>query len=123
MHVLMSAADQMFNAIRPDMTSRMPQYKGDLELINHSAGSLTSQAYHKLEVIRNANLADAAEKASLAADWLGGLKYPQDRLNAAWRLELGGPFPRQRRRHRYAARLRVHLERRYDCDEPVRDSA
>jgi alpha-mannosidase len=24
---------------------RMPRYKGDLELINHSAGSLTSQAY------------------------------------------------------------------------------
>jgi alpha-mannosidase len=90
--VLMSAADQMFNAIRPDMTSRMPQYKGDLELINHSAGSLTSQAYHKQEVIRNANLADAAEKASVAADWLGGLKYQQERLNAAWRLELAGHF-------------------------------
>ena len=91
-HVLMSAADQMFNAIPPDMTSRMPQYKGDLELINHSAGSLTSQAYHKQEVIRNANLADAAEKASLAADWLGGLSYQQVRLNAAWRLELAGHF-------------------------------
>lgn len=91
-HVMMSAADQMFNAIRPDMTSRMPQYKGDLELINHSAGSLTSQAYHKQEVIRNANLADAAERASVAADWLGGLKYQQDRLNAAWRLELAGHF-------------------------------
>ncbi len=91
-HVMMSAADQMFNAIRPDMTSRMPQYKGDLELINHSAGSLTSQAYHKQEVIRNANLADAAEKASIAADWLGGLRYQQDRLNAAWRLALAGHF-------------------------------
>jgi alpha-mannosidase len=91
-HVMMSAADQMFNAIPPDMTSRMPQYKGDLELINHSAGSLTSQAYHKQEVIRTANLADAAEKASIAADWLGGLKYQQDRLNAAWRLELAGHF-------------------------------
>jgi alpha-mannosidase len=92
LHVMMSAADQMFNAIPPDMTSRMPQYKGDLELINHSAGSLTSQGYHKQEVIRNADLADAAEKASLAADWLGGLKYQQDRLNAAWRLELAGHF-------------------------------
>jgi len=91
-HVMMSAADQMFNAIPADMTSRMPQYTGDLELINHSAGSLTSQGYHKQEVIRNANLADAAEKASIAADWLGGLNYQQDRLNAAWRLELAGHF-------------------------------
>jgi alpha-mannosidase len=45
-HVIESAADQMFNDIRPEMASRMPEYKGDLELINHSAGSLTSQAYH-----------------------------------------------------------------------------
>jgi len=91
-HVVMSAADQMFNAIHPDMTARMPQFKGDLELINHSAGSLTSQAYHKEQVIRNATLADAAEKASLAADWLGGLPYQQSRLNGAWRLELAGHF-------------------------------
>jgi hypothetical protein len=28
------------------MSPRLPQYKGDLELINHSAGSPTSQAYH-----------------------------------------------------------------------------
>ena len=45
--VISSAADQMFLDIKPDMQSRMPNYKGDLELINHSAGSLTSQAYHK----------------------------------------------------------------------------
>ena len=45
------------------MSTRMPQYKGDLELINHSAGSLTSQAYHKRWIIKNELLADAAEKA------------------------------------------------------------
>ena len=60
------------HAIPQDLTSRMPQYKGDLELINHSAGSLTSQAYHKRWVIQNENLADAAEKASIAAAWMGG---------------------------------------------------
>jgi hypothetical protein len=32
-NVIESAADQMFNDIKPDMTSRMSQYKGDLELI------------------------------------------------------------------------------------------
>ncbi len=37
----------MFLDIKPEMQSKMPVYKGDLELINHSAGSLTSQAYHK----------------------------------------------------------------------------
>ena len=74
------------------MTSRLPQYKGDLELINHSAGSLTSQAYHKRWILKNELLADAAEKASIAAAWMGGRTYPQQRLNDAWMLELGGHF-------------------------------
>ena len=91
-HVVIATADQMFNDIKPDMTGRMPQYKGDLELINHSAGSLTSQAYHKRMILRNESLADAAEKASVAAAWMGGRPYPQERLNDAWTLELAGHF-------------------------------
>jgi alpha-mannosidase len=91
-HVIESTADQMFNDIKPDMTSRMPQYKGDLELINHSAGSLTSQAYHKRMILKNELLADAAEKASVAAAWMGGRPYPQQQLNDAWTLELAGHF-------------------------------
>ena len=91
-HVLEATADQMFNDIRPDMTTRMPTYQGDLELINHSAGSLTSEAYHKRWVTWNESLADAAEKASLAAAWMGGQPYPQKRLNDAWTLALGGHF-------------------------------
>ena len=76
-HVVLATADQMFNDIKPGMQTRMPRYQGDLELINHSAGSLTSQAYHKRWVIKNELLADAAEKASIAAEWLGGRTYPQ----------------------------------------------
>lgn len=91
-HVVVATADQMFNDIKPGMESRMPSYQGDLELINHSAGSLTSQAYHKRWVIKNELLADAAEKASIAAEWMGGRTYPQQRLNDAWTLELGGHF-------------------------------
>jgi len=91
-HVVESAADQIFNDITPAMSSRLPQYKGDLELINHSAGSLTSQAYHKRWVLKNELLADAAEKASIAAMWMGGRTYPQQRLNDAWMLALAGHF-------------------------------
>ena len=91
-HVVEGPADQMFNDIKPAMTSRMPQYTGDLELINHSAGSLTSQAYHKRWVVKNELLADAAEKTSVAAAWMGALPYPQKRLNDAWTLALGGHF-------------------------------
>src|SRR5208283_5494888 len=91
-HVVISTAVQMFKDIKPDMTARMPKYKGDLELINHSAGSLTSQAYHKRWNRKNELLADAAERASVAAAWLGGPAYPLQRLNDAWTLVLGGQF-------------------------------
>ena len=91
-HVISARSDQMFLDVKPDETSRMPLYKGDLELINHSAGSLTSQAYHKRWNRKNEILADGAEKASVAAAWLGGRTYPQQRLNDAWTLLLGGQF-------------------------------
>lgn len=90
--VISTAADQMFNDIKPDMQSKLPSYQGDLELINHSAGSLTSQAYHKRWNRKNELLADAAEKASVAAAWMGGRPYPQKRLNDAWMLVMGGQF-------------------------------
>ncbi len=82
----------MFNDMSSLDTSRMPKYQGDLELINHSAGSLTSEAYHKRWIMRNEALADAAEKASIAAQWMGGRAYPQQQLTDAWTLELGGHF-------------------------------
>src|SRR5436190_21044208 len=41
---------------------------------------------------KNELLADAAEKASLAAAWLGGRRYPLERLNSAWTLVMGGQF-------------------------------
>jgi alpha-mannosidase len=91
-HVVISTADQMFKDIKPEMTARMPRYTGDLELINHSAGSLTSEAEHKRWNRKNELLADAAEKASVAAEWMGGRPYPQQRLNDAWTLVMAGHF-------------------------------
>src|SRR5687767_8154097 len=92
-NVIWSKADQMFlDLLRCCKTTKLPRYKGDLELINHSAGSLTSQAYQKRWNRKNELLADAAEKASLAAEWLGVRSYPRERLNNAWTLVMGGQF-------------------------------
>jgi alpha-mannosidase len=92
-HVVWSKADQIFRDIlQCCKTDRLPRYKGDLELINHSAGSITSEAYQKRWMRKNELLADAAEKASLIASWLGGPSYPQRRLNNAWTLVMGGQF-------------------------------
>jgi alpha-mannosidase len=91
-HVVASPSDRMFLDIKPEMTASMPRYKGDLELTNHSPGSLTSEAYHKRWNRQNEILADAAARASVAAMWLGGRSYPMSRLNEAWTLVMGGQF-------------------------------
>jgi alpha-mannosidase len=87
-----ATADEMFLHIKDAQMAHLPRYKGELELTNHSAGSLTSQAYQKRWNRQNELAADAAERASVAADWLGGRPYPRQRLGDAWTLVLGGQF-------------------------------
>jgi alpha-mannosidase len=82
----------MFLNISAGEAAGLPRYTGEMELTNHSAGSLTSQAYQKRWLRKEELLADAAEKASLAAEWLGARPYPLGRLNDAWTLEMGGHF-------------------------------
>lgn len=91
-HVISAAADQMFLDITPDEMAGLPRYTGEMELTNHSAGSLTSQAYQKRWLRKEELLADAAEKASIMAEWLGARPYPLERLNDAWTLVMGGHF-------------------------------
>ena len=90
--VVSATAEQMFLNIRPEHIARLPRYEGDLLLTDHSAGSITSQAYRKRWNRKNELLADAAEKASVGAAWLGARVYPQERLNNAWTLVMGGQF-------------------------------
>ena len=91
-HVVSATADQMFLDITPAEAVGLPRYTGEMELTNHSAGSLTSQAYQKRWLRKEELLADAAEKASIAAEWLGARPYPLQRLDDAWTLVMGGHF-------------------------------
>src|SRR5258706_4796838 len=91
-HVISANAEQMFLDITPSQAAGLPHYAGEMELTNHSAGSLTSQAYQKRWLRKEELLADAAEKASIAAEWLGARPYPMQRLNDAWTLVMGGHF-------------------------------
>jgi alpha-mannosidase len=90
--VISSNAEQMFLDITPTEAAGLPRYTGEMELTNHSAGSLTSQAYQKRWLRKEELLAEAAEEASVAAEWLGARSYPQQRLNDAWTLQMGGHF-------------------------------
>jgi alpha-mannosidase len=91
-HVISANADQMFLDITPAEKVELPRYTGEMELTNHSAGSLTSQAYQKRWLRKEELLADAAEKSSVAAEWLQARTYPRQRLNDAWTLVMGGQF-------------------------------
>ena len=90
--VLLSSSDQMFKDITPAIRKKLPVYSGDLLLIEHSAGSMTSQAFMKRLNRKNELLAQSAEQASVMANWLEGTSYPQNKLNNAWDLVLGSQF-------------------------------
>ena len=92
LHVIPASAEQMFLDIGQEQVARLPRYKGDLLLTEHSAGSISSQTYMKRWNRQNEILADAAERASVAAAWLGGKTYPLERLNRAWTLVMGAQF-------------------------------
>ena len=91
-HVLSATAEQMFLDITASQAATLPRYTGEMELTNHSAGSLTSQAYQKRWLRNEELLAEAAEESSVAAAWIGARPYPLQRLNDAWTLVMGGHF-------------------------------
>ncbi|RYG86637.1 alpha-mannosidase, partial [bacterium] len=65
--VVSARADEMFLNVTPAQRAKMPTYDGELLLTEHSAGSITSQAYMKRWNRKNEHLADAAERASVGA--------------------------------------------------------
>jgi len=88
----LTSSDQFYKDITAEQKEKLPRYKGDLLLTQHSAGSLTSQAYMKRWNRKNEQLADSAERAAVMADWLGASTYPQEKINAAWGRVLGCQF-------------------------------
>jgi alpha-mannosidase len=90
--VISAKADQFFLDIKPDQAARLPKYAGEMELQNHSAGSLTSEGYQKRWIHENELLAQAAEEASVGAALVGDRPYPLQRLTDAWTLMMGGHF-------------------------------
>lgn len=82
--VALVSSDQMFKDITPELKAKLPRYKGDLLLTEHSAGTLTSQSYMKRWNRKNELLADAAERMATAAEWLGVSAYPREKLRQSW---------------------------------------
>ncbi len=78
------AATQFFKEISKEEREKLSTYQGDLLLINHSAGSLTSATIMKRWNRKNEQMAFAAESASLIAMVFAGSRYPEEKIKAAW---------------------------------------
>ena len=92
LRVICARGDLMFNSISDAQMKNLPKYQGALLLTEHSAGVLTSQACMKRWNRANELLADAAERASVAAWLLGAAPYPREKLNGAWQIVLRSQF-------------------------------
>lgn len=90
--VVLTSSDQIYKDITPEIKAKLPTYSGDLLLIEHSAGSMTSQSYMKRANRKNEALAKSSEQVAVLADWLGGAAYPFDKINRSWDLVLGSQF-------------------------------
>ena len=82
--VVMSSSDLLWKQLHPDQINKLPVYNGELIMTMHGTGCYTSQAFMKYINRKNELMADAAERASVAAMWLQGGDYPQKKLNEAW---------------------------------------
>lgn len=84
--VVSATSDRLFKEHLP--FSAHPEllvFDGELLMDVHATGCYTSQAAMKLYNRRNEQLADAAERASVMADWLGGLAYPGKKITEGWK--------------------------------------
>ncbi|MCL2494135.1 MAG: hypothetical protein FWE98_00580 [Oscillospiraceae bacterium] len=94
--VLSSRARDVFDAILNELTpaqiAALPTHEGEFLLTDHGAGSYTSRATGHRWNRRCEQLADAAERALAAADWLGLAEYPGERLTEAWKRVLAHHF-------------------------------
>jgi alpha-mannosidase len=90
--VLSAPADQFYKDLTSAQLLSLPQYRGELVMTTHGTGSYTSKNISKRWNRKNELLADAAERAGVMADWLGGAPYPKQKLNEAWQRFLWHQF-------------------------------
>jgi alpha-mannosidase len=87
--VILTSSDQMYKDITPEIRKKLPVYSGDLLLVEHSSGSMTSESYMKRLNRKNEILAQESEQLASMAGYLTGSPYPAGKLNNSWELLLG----------------------------------
>lgn len=82
--VLHGPADSFYQLLSEEQKDRLPNWNDELVMTHHATGGYTSMAAMKRWNRKNELLADAAERASVAAAWLGAADYPREKLTRAW---------------------------------------
>ena len=82
--VRLASPDEFFDYMAEHDNGQYKVWNSELPMRTHGVGSYTSWGALKLWNRKNELLADAAEKASSVAMWLGTRKYPSEQLRDAW---------------------------------------
>ena len=87
--IISATSDQIYKDFLPyDKHPELPNFKGELYMDVHGVGCYTSQAAMKLYNRQNEHLADAAERSSIVAEWLGQKAYPAKDIRDCWQTVL-----------------------------------
>lgn len=90
------SVDKVFRIMDTELSdeqkAKLPVWNNELTLTDHGVGGYTSRAIGKRWNKQNEQLADAAERYSSAAMWLGSAEYPQNVLDTAWKRNIAHQF-------------------------------
>lgn len=93
--IVSASADEIFrilDAMPEEAKQKLPVWNNELVMTNHAVGGYTSRAIGKRWNRRNEEIADMAERASVAAMTLAGSEYPQEALTKAWKRVIAHQF-------------------------------
>lgn len=90
------SVDRVFRLMDADLTDaqkeKLPVWNNELVSTDHGVGGYTSRALGKRWNKQNEQLADAAERFSAAAAYLGAQDYPKATLDTAWKRVIAHQF-------------------------------
>ncbi len=90
------SVDHVFRLMDTELSAeqkkKLPVWNNELVSTDHGVGGYTSRAIGKRWNKQNEQLADAAERFSAAADWLGADTYPKTELDTAWKRVIAHQF-------------------------------
>lgn len=82
----------MDSDLSAEQKKKLPVWNNELVSTDHGVGGYTSRALGKRWNRKNEQLADAAERLSVAAAWCGAGAYPQKELETAWKRVIAHQF-------------------------------